>query len=396
MNRLIQQARLLLAESRYRLPVIFAGFYMAVWLLTRLGLLLFQHALTRNGVGPVLKSLAVGEVFDLVSVLWLAVPMVLFLTLAAGAVVPLAGDARLPLRLDGGRRLLGPVRGGGGVLLLRGVQRPLQLRGGGLPDLPHRGGGQHLAELPHRDHPHRDRPRHGGPALRARPADAGGLAAAGLAVAAPGVPGRLRDGARRGPRWWSRRRWRASRRTGRSTSWRATATTPSGMALLGSDAPYEGLYATRPQTANLARLHRLLAEPAAAAASFAPGSTLRPVQPLNPERRMNVVIVLEESLGSEFIGALYIRRAEGEPDAAVRRADPGRDAAHPRLLDGQPDDPGDRGDHLLAAAAARRVDRAARRSRWTSSPSPSCCGAGATRRCSSTAAGRSSTAWAST
>jgi phosphoglycerol transferase MdoB-like AlkP superfamily enzyme len=76
------------------------------------------------------------------------------------------------------------------------------------------------------------------------------------------------------------------------------------LAFLGSDAPYEGLYATRPQSANLARLHHLLAEPAAAPAAFAPASTLRPVLNPGPDRRLNVVIVLEESLGSEFIGAL--------------------------------------------------------------------------------------------
>jgi phosphoglycerol transferase MdoB-like AlkP superfamily enzyme len=76
------------------------------------------------------------------------------------------------------------------------------------------------------------------------------------------------------------------------------------LAFLGSDAPYEGLYATRPQSANLARLHQLLAEPAATPAAFAPASTLRPVLNPGPDRHLNVVIVLEESLGSEFIGAL--------------------------------------------------------------------------------------------
>ena len=158
---------LLLTESRYLLPAIFVGFYMIVWLLTRLGLLLFQQALARNGVGrcssagrgrgvrPRLGALARGADGPLPHH-------------PAGAVVPVAGDARIPLPLDGYRRLLGPVRGGGRVLLLRGVQRPLQLRGGGLPDLSHRGGGQHLAELPHRHHPHPDRHRHAGSALRAR------------------------------------------------------------------------------------------------------------------------------------------------------------------------------------------------------------------------------------
>src|SRR3954447_18239048 len=73
--------RLLFTESRYRLPVLFVGFYLVVWLLTRVGLLLFQHALARDGVGPVLKALAVGELFDVVSALWLAAPLVLFLSI---------------------------------------------------------------------------------------------------------------------------------------------------------------------------------------------------------------------------------------------------------------------------------------------------------------------------
>src|SRR4030095_4524723 len=50
------------------------------------------------------------------------------------------------------------------------------------------------------------------------------------------------------------------------------------LALLGSDAPYEGLYATRPQPAVLQRLPGLLAEPAAEPGSLAPDSTLRPIR----------------------------------------------------------------------------------------------------------------------
>ena len=92
------------------------------------------------------------------------------------------------------------------------------------------------------------------------------------------------------------------------------------MALLGSDAPYEGMFATRPPAAVAARLQRLLAEPAAVPAPFSPGSTLRHVLALRPERRMNVVVVLEESLGSEFIGALHPRPQSLTPrfDALAR------------------------------------------------------------------------------
>ena len=75
-------------------------------------------------------------------------------------------------------------------------------------------------------------------------------------------------------------------------------------ALLGQDAPYEGLYATRPDDRVFPRLHALLAEPAAGASRFGRNSTDRLVRALGPERRLNVVVVLEESLGSSFVGAL--------------------------------------------------------------------------------------------
>src|SRR5436305_6172585 len=80
LSQVSSKLRVLLAESRYRLPAIFVGFYLAVWLLTRVGLLLVQHALARNGAAQVLEALAVGELFDGVSALWLAAPLVLFLT----------------------------------------------------------------------------------------------------------------------------------------------------------------------------------------------------------------------------------------------------------------------------------------------------------------------------
>lgn len=84
-------------------------------------------------------------------------------------------------------------------------------------------------------------------------------------------------------------------------------------ALLGSDAPYAGLYATRDNAAVFRRLRGLLAEPEAVPASFQPGSTLRHIRPLGPQRRLNVVVVLEESFGSEFVGALHSRPASLTP-----------------------------------------------------------------------------------
>lgn len=78
-------------------------------------------------------------------------------------------------------------------------------------------------------------------------------------------------------------------------------------ALFGQDAPYEGLYATRPADAVFRRLEGLLAEPATVAGSFEAGSTTRTVRGLAPGRRLNVVVVLEESLGSEFSAVLSER-----------------------------------------------------------------------------------------
>ena len=74
-------------------------------------------------------------------------------------------------------------------------------------------------------------------------------------------------------------------------------------ALLGLDAPYDGLYAEAPESQVLGRLERLLREPATARSSFASG-TRRRVHPLGPARPLNVVVVLEESFGSDFVGAL--------------------------------------------------------------------------------------------
>lgn len=88
-------------------------------------------------------------------------------------------------------------------------------------------------------------------------------------------------------------------------------------ALRGQDAPYEGLYATRPETEIGPRLRRLVAGPTSTSedtADFArdssPARTLptsRFVRATRPERRLNVVIVLEESFGSTFSNVLHPR-----------------------------------------------------------------------------------------
>lgn len=298
-----QKLRLLFTESRYRLPVIFVGFYLVVWLLTRVGLLVFQHALARNGVGPVIHALAVGELFDAVSALWLAAPLVLFLTvlperwfrwratrgflfvwitiaLFSGLFV---GAAEYFFFEEFNGRfnfvavdyLIFPDEVASNIwqsyhtgiiltaialvtaALLYGLRRPMRAAW----DL-RATGSQRLTVL--------------------------GVYAAVLAVATLAVPSNL-------ARISADRALNELAGNGYYSFFQA---------LLGTDAPYEGLYATRPQAANLERLHRLLKEPAAEPARFAPESTLRPVVNPGPDRRLNVVIVLEESLGSEFIGAL--------------------------------------------------------------------------------------------
>src|SRR3954466_5931649 len=67
-------------ETRYRLVVLLVALYLGISLLTRLALLVAQHALAGNGAVRVLESLAAGEVFDVLAALWLAVPLVLYLT----------------------------------------------------------------------------------------------------------------------------------------------------------------------------------------------------------------------------------------------------------------------------------------------------------------------------
>jgi phosphoglycerol transferase MdoB-like AlkP superfamily enzyme len=86
-----------------------------------------------------------------------------------------------------------------------------------------------------------------------------------------------------------------------------------GRALAGSNASYEGLYATEAPAVVFGRLRELLAEPAAAPASFHLLSVARRIETPAPERRWNVVVVLEESFGSEFVGALHPRAVSLTP-----------------------------------------------------------------------------------
>lgn len=84
------------------------------------------------------------------------------------------------------------------------------------------------------------------------------------------------------------------------------------MAFMGQDAPYEGLYATRPAAEEAARIKALvvddtLTDPASRAAWNAERPTERRVLGPGPEAKRNVVVVLEESLGSIFLASLHPR-----------------------------------------------------------------------------------------
>lgn len=75
-------------------------------------------------------------------------------------------------------------------------------------------------------------------------------------------------------------------------------------ALSGRDAPYQGVYASLdPGDAN-ARLRRLLSEPSVVTLPAEPLAARR-IRPAGPARRVNVVVVLEESFGAEFVGSLH-------------------------------------------------------------------------------------------
>jgi phosphoglycerol transferase MdoB-like AlkP superfamily enzyme len=84
-------------------------------------------------------------------------------------------------------------------------------------------------------------------------------------------------------------------------------------ALVGEDAPYDGLYASGDSATTFHRLHELLAERASAGDTAVDGSTERHVRALRAPRRLNVVVVLEESLGSDLVGVVGSRRPSLTP-----------------------------------------------------------------------------------
>jgi phosphoglycerol transferase MdoB-like AlkP superfamily enzyme len=293
-------------ESRYRLAAVAAGLLLALALLTRVALLVMQHVPSRNGVAATLRALAVGEAFDLVAVLWAIAPFFLYLTvvperwfrhrvhralvhvafglLTFGALFVAIAELFFFDEFNGrfnfvavdylmfptevvdniwesyptGLILTLIAAAAVGVVLL--LRKPLREAWRRPVSLGQRGVATLLFALV--------------------------LAALTWGVS-PGLAHISED-----------RALNEIATNGYYSFW---------MALLGSDAPYEGLYASAPPQAVFPRLHELLREPATVPASFVPETTQRHIQALGPRRPMNVVVVLEESLGSEFIGALHPR-----------------------------------------------------------------------------------------
>ena len=298
--------RMAWTQSRFRLAAWLILGLMAVSAALRIVLLALQHAVSHNGALAILASLGAGEISDLVAALWVAAPFVLYLAL-------------VPERWYGSRahRVIVQALFGAaffGILFVAVVEVFFFLEFNGrfnFVAVDYLMYPTEVVENIWESYPTGlvlgllaavsigialllRRP------LRAawsRPLPFGQRALAVAAYAAVllaltlGVPASLTHVS-------EDRALNEIAANGYTSFWRA---------LLGSDAPYEGLYATREHGAVFRRLHGLLAEPQAVPASFKPGSTVRHIRPLGPQRHLNVVVVLEESFGSEFVGALHSR-----------------------------------------------------------------------------------------
>lgn len=302
-----------LLDTRYRLAAVAAGFLLALSFLTRVALLLASGAVARDGFPRVLAALGAGEVFDSLAVLWVLCPFLLYLGLLpegwfrrraqswlvqagfAGMIFGALFVAVVELfffeEFDGRFNfvavdyLMYPTEVANniwesyptglvlGIIAAATASTVFLLRPSLKAALRKTASGRQRAAVT-------------GLFL---------LALGGLTFAVPPSLARVSDD----------RPLNEIATNGYYAFW---------MALLGQDAPYEGLYATLEPAATFDRLRSLLAEPAADPASFARGSTLRHIRGLRPERRMNVVVVLEESLGSEFIGALHPRPVSLTPE----------------------------------------------------------------------------------
>ena len=299
-----------LLETRYRVVALLVVLYLALSLLTRVVLLIAQETFVSGasslGAAASLRALAAGEVFDLLAALWLAVPPILYLTVLS--------ERWFQSRIQRGLLYawMGAV-----VFTMFFVA---VVEGFFFEEFNSR---FNFVAVDYLMYPTEvvDNIWESYPT---------GWVVAGLLLLSAGAVFLLRKRSRAAWRRPTRALQRAgvllayagflaaltlavSPRLARVSEDRALNEIATNgyyafwMALLGSDAPYEGMYATRDRAAVDQRLSKLLAEPAAEPISFSGGSAERRIRPLGPERRMNVVVVLEESLGSEFIGALHPR-----------------------------------------------------------------------------------------
>lgn len=293
-------------QTRYRLAFVLGGLFLILSLLTRVALLLIQGAPFADGLPRLLAALAVGEAFDLLAALWLLVPWMLYL-----AVVP---ERWFRHRWHRRAVLAGLFLTTFGVLFVAVAELFFFQEFNGRFNFVAVDYLMYPTEVVNN-------------IWESYPT---GLILGLIAAASAGTLLLLRQPLRAA---WNRP-IRFGRRAGVTASFGAflailTFALPFDLtrvsddralneianngycsfvgALLGQAVPYDGLYATLADSEVFQRLHRLLAEPAASPAAFHGETTLRHIEALRPERQMNVVVVLEESLGSEFIGAIHPR-----------------------------------------------------------------------------------------
>jgi phosphoglycerol transferase MdoB-like AlkP superfamily enzyme len=293
-------------ESRFRLAAGLVLGLMAVSLAVRLVLLVLQHAFSHNGALPVLASLGAGEIFDSLAALWMVAPFVLYLALvperwyrsrAHRAIVPaLFGLSCFGILFTAVVEVFFFLEFNGrfNFVAVDYLMYPTEVVENIWESYPT---GFVLGLLAAVSIAVAFLVRKPLRAAWSRPLPAAQRGASVLAFATVllgltfGVPASLAHVS-------EDRALNEIASNGYVSFWHA---------LLGSDAPYAGLYATRDSATVFRRLHGLLAEPQAVLASFKPGSTVRHIRPLGPQRHLNVVVVLEESFGSEFVGALHPR-----------------------------------------------------------------------------------------
>jgi phosphoglycerol transferase MdoB-like AlkP superfamily enzyme len=302
-----------LLVSRYRLSLLVVGLFLVVSAVTRMGLLAAQPSLAHDGAGRLLAAFAAGEVFDLLAGLWLAVPLTLYLT-----VVPerwfQSRVHRVLMALTLGATVFAALfvavvelfffaefNGRFNFVAVDYLMYPTEVVSNIWESYP-TGlvlaliGAATLAMLVLARKTIRrawDQP---------APWPQRGAVVLFLALALAGLTGIVSPGLAHVS---EDRTLNEVASNGYYSFWTALA---------GSNASYEGLYATARHDVVFGRLRRLLAEPEAVPPSFRPGSTLRYIRASRPERPMNVVIVLEESLGAEFIGALHPRPTSLTPE----------------------------------------------------------------------------------